>query len=127
MSADNGIYVLETKGPEYWVAHAQAIDNIYYDIATNTYKDDFIPQEAFRYFGDCQVFTDEKQALSYAHEEAEKYDVLEYGVSVINNPNQTFPQFSKEEMKLRDAWIDTLINRTRQERKAKEAAKRDLP
>lgn len=31
MSADNGIYILETIGPEYRVAHLQAIDNLEYD------------------------------------------------------------------------------------------------
>lgn len=30
ISADNGIYILKTKGPEWRVAHLQAIDNIYW-------------------------------------------------------------------------------------------------
>ena len=59
------------------MAHAQAIDNVYYGSQSE--------QDAFRaaYFGEAKVFTDKSEALAYAREEAEEYDVLEYGVSVI--------------------------------------------
>ena len=30
MSSDNGICILQTKGPEFRVAHLQAVENIYY-------------------------------------------------------------------------------------------------
>lgn len=37
MSADNGIYILETEGPEYRVAHLQNIEDIWYDSTTKEY------------------------------------------------------------------------------------------
>jgi len=36
MSADNGIYILETLGSEFRVAHLQAIENIYWDDDSNS-------------------------------------------------------------------------------------------
>ena len=64
MSADNGIYILKTRAfspdPahdfEYRVAHATCIENLYYDVDTGGHRDQFIPEEAFAYFGKSTGF-----------------------------------------------------------------------
>lgn len=115
MSADNGIYVLKTMAPgpqsdaecqegsiapfyEYRVTHAQAIDNLYYDLTVSECKQDFTPEVAYSYFKECQAFYDEGQALSYAHKRADQEDILEYGVCILNHPEQIFQTFTDEEI-----------------------------
>jgi hypothetical protein len=85
MSADNGIYVLKTPNfktghSEFRVAHRQAIENIHY------------PGEQIKYlkmyFGDCEVFTSEAQAMleaSKLYDEIMESDfpIIEYGISKI--------------------------------------------
>lgn len=80
MSADNGIYILETpKGDkkEYRVAHLQGIDNIYYHDATG----DLITMWVM--FSRASLFDSEEKATLKAHELSKDYDVLEYGVSSL--------------------------------------------
>lgn len=91
MSADNGIYVLEsplygvangervvTPLCEYRVIEAQAIENIHY------YKDGpLCDAEIVRYFGRSVVFYGKALALLHAHGMEEKCEILEYGVSII--------------------------------------------
>ena len=123
MSADNGIYVLKTRTPigsntahlyEYRVAHLQGIDNIYYDVATGGHQSDFIPEEAYMYFKECQVIYDGAQAIMYAHKLAEQQVVLEYGVSVLRHEDQAFEEFTDEQIADYNARMDALIEQHRE-------------
>ncbi len=133
MSADNGIYILKTQGPqvdgrstgdEHRVAHVMGIDNIYYNVNTGKYDDAFVPQEAFRCFGDCKVFDSYDEALVYAHQLAEEQPVLEYGVSVLEHPDQMFVPFSEEELEFHEGEVEAIIERYHQKREAEAGAKR---
>lgn len=103
MSADNGIYVLASKTSdvsegigvlisplkEVWrVAHAQAIEN--FDYYREERPDEF--DEYLKYvWGASEVFASYGDALVAAHNLADKYPVLEYGVSVLNLEDYRFP------------------------------------
>ena len=89
MSADNGVYVLEspivavapdgqevTVGNEYRVAHCQAIDNLYAVESIAKYYE-------YEIFKDSEVYYDKDEALLAAHRIAERIPVLEYGVNLI--------------------------------------------
>ncbi len=128
MSADNGIYILKTAareggGYEYRVTHAMAIENIYYDVSSGEQWEHFIPEIAFQYFGDCQVFTDDQEALNYAHKQAEEYPVLEYGVCVLDHPGEFFRTFATEQLEFFEAEAEKVMERHRQEREAEQEAK----
>lgn len=73
MSADNGVYILETKGPEYRVAYAHAIENIFYDSK--------ILRECF---DGCEVFSTRKKALDKAAEICDYAEYTEYGICLID-------------------------------------------
>lgn len=137
MSADNGIYILKTASEnpdpakpehglfEYRVAHAMAIDNLYYDIVSGEDQKDFIPEMAFMYFGDCEVFTEMSEAMAKASELAENYSILEYGISVLDHSNQVFEKFTEEQLKAYNEETDMLIRAHQAERKARLDAKRE--
>ena len=88
MSADNGIYVLLTeteKGPEYRVAHATAIDNIYgeWDADKAKYKgNDQIIAETF---SESEVFYTLNEALDYAEGIEQDVGYTEDGICVIGD------------------------------------------
>ena len=90
MSADNGIYVLETAGPEYRVAELQAIENLHLNPATCDWTNDpkILKLNAEEMFGRAKLFTSRDEALDFAWDLAEQilenYGILEYGVSEIN-------------------------------------------
>jgi hypothetical protein len=87
MSADNGVYILHTKGPEFRVAYHQAIDNIYGNFNDDTGHWDGDPYKIVEYFEKAPVFLDINSAWDYAEKLAENYDYLEYGVCQINDFN----------------------------------------
>lgn len=77
MSADNGIYILETDGPEFRVKHLQAVEDVYGDTDHDTLRN---AQAMWR---EAKVFTEKTAAYLEADRQAEGCDVLEYGISVI--------------------------------------------
>lgn len=83
MSADNGVYVLQTYGPEFRVAYAQAIDNIYegFDDGSSHWLPDLDAMKI--YFGKSSVYLTLEEALDAAEKIAYDYDYLEDGVCVI--------------------------------------------
>jgi hypothetical protein len=85
MSADNGVYILETVGPEYRVVHAQGIDNIYGKFNDDTYHWDGDDEMIREYFGTAPVFQNLEEALDKASDIAYDIDYLEYGICVIND------------------------------------------
>ena len=86
MSADNGIYVLQTdteKGPEYRVAYSHAIDNIYGKFNDETCRYDGDIKNIVSVFGESQVFYTLNEALDFAEEMEQYNDYLEDGICVI--------------------------------------------
>lgn len=117
MSADNGIYILQTNnasntGFEYRVAECQAIENINYYNPARGYNDK-IADDAMLviYFGDSKVY-DKKEAYDMADRVENEilqseYPILEYGVSTIKI-DKVFPSMSLEEAEEieRKRWAD---------------------
>jgi hypothetical protein len=85
MSSDDGIYVLQTAGPEYRVAYGQAIDNIYGKFNDQTANWDPNPEALRSFFGSSEVFTDLELALDKATEMSYDHEDLEDGISVITS------------------------------------------
>ena len=91
MSADNGIYVLQTPsswtatGMEYRVAELQAAGNYQWDDAMRKYTSCERVQikNAREMWARTPVFDDQTEALAYAHKLADQCDILEYGVNII--------------------------------------------
>jgi hypothetical protein len=88
MSADNGVYVLQTYGPEYRVAYAQAIDNIFGKFNDETLHWDGDDAMIATYFKESEVFGTLDEALDKAEFLAEEYEYLEDGVCVIREFSQ---------------------------------------
>ena len=89
MSADNGIYVLftdsEKNGPQYRVAHLQAIDNIYGVFSEVNCKYEGDPETLNNYFGSAKVFHTLNEAMDYAEELENEIGYTEDGICVIND------------------------------------------
>jgi hypothetical protein len=84
MSVDNGVYVLQTKGPEFRVAYAHSIGNIYgkFDYETVEWTGDM--DRMIDYFGQSVVYTDIDDAMDAAELLADKYPYLEDGICLIS-------------------------------------------
>lgn len=94
MSADNGTYILQTYGPEYRIAHTQAIDNIYskFDELTSTYQPDI--DVIIECFGTSKVYTQVEDAWDAAFNLDEEHSWSEYGVCLISDfSDQKFSDF----------------------------------
>lgn len=92
MSADNGIYILKTDGPEYRVAMLQAIESLYYVVAgdvdgrarfSETDDPDLIIINARVMWRHAEVFKTHKEALKLAVEMMKDTWVCEYGICDI--------------------------------------------
>jgi hypothetical protein len=83
MSADNGVFVLQTKGPEFRIAYAHAIDNIYGKFNDDTANWDGDMEAMVEYFGKSKVYTSIEEALDEAERISYDYEYLEYGVCLI--------------------------------------------
>jgi hypothetical protein len=91
MSADNGVYILETEGPEYRVREMMAVENINWNDETGNYTGDdkIIIVNARRMWHDCKVYTDFAEVLMKAAQILKATDICEYGISFIR-VNQKF-------------------------------------
>jgi len=85
MSADNGIFILETAGSEFRVVHAQGIDNIYGKFNDDTLHWDGDDEMIREYFGESNIFHTLEDALDKAEEMSHDYEYLEYGICLIND------------------------------------------
>lgn len=93
MSADNGIYVLETGAgdkKEYRVRELQAIENLEFDptVGKEVGSPDVRIKNARRMWSGCDVFPTEDAALEEAERQFKEilksdYPVLKYGINVI--------------------------------------------
>lgn len=93
MSADNGVYILETgkgKSKEYRVKHLQAVENVYWDENRNRETDD--PDvwigNARRMWNNCEVLSNKAEAVVEADRIASDPElwILEYGICTIRIP-----------------------------------------
>lgn len=97
MSADNGIYILQTYGPEYRVAYCQAVDNIYGTYCVENFSYLPNPEGIVEYFGKAKVFTDLEEAWDFALALEDDIDYTEYGVSLLKEfETYTFKDFEEK-------------------------------
>ena len=95
MSADNGVYILETKGPEYRVTYASAIDNITYGEYTTPdpdYDGEWNKKEVREYFGNSKVHTSLDEAYKEAEELHKHWEWTEYGICILSYGHKEFPK-----------------------------------
>jgi hypothetical protein len=85
MSADNGIYILQTEGPEFRVGYHQAIDNIYGNFSDESMQWQGDPETMYGYFHADKMFSNLEEALDYAEEILYNYAYLEDGICVISD------------------------------------------
>lgn len=83
MSADNGVYILETVGPEFRVAYCQAIDNIYGKFNDKTHHWDGDMDRMIDVFGQSKVYSFVEDAIDYATKVSYTYEHLEDGICLI--------------------------------------------
>lgn len=93
MSADNGIYILQTSDG-YRVAHLQAIENLFW--ANGEEQSLPQPNNMIDMFGECQIFKTSEEAYFEAERIYRKVmesdcPVIEYGICFLNYPQVTFP------------------------------------
>ena len=92
MSADNGVYVLVSRGrrkqhghkQEYRVVQAQAIENIFTWPPTSDEDCRLDNEQVTRLFGPARVFTDRKIAEGYAQGVFDSFGYIEYGIVWID-------------------------------------------
>lgn len=89
MSADNGIYIAKFDSGFIRVSYGSAIENVTFYPKGSQEELDTLKE----YFGDSPLFKDEENAILYAHQQAKKYEYLEYGVSTLSG---IFPEFDEE-------------------------------
>ena len=85
MSADNGIYILQTEGPEFRVGCHQAIDNIYGNFSDDSLRWQGDPEMIYHYFHADRMFSTLEEALDFAKKLSYNYDYLEDGICVISD------------------------------------------
>jgi len=85
MSADNGVFILQTAGPEFRVAYSQAIDNIYGKFNDDTLNWNGDMDRMIDVFGQSKVYTILEEALDEAERMSYNYEYLEHGVCLIPN------------------------------------------
>ena len=88
MGADNGIYILQTNGPEFRVSELQAIENVYWDDEKESDDPDVWIKNAREMWAYASVFTDEGEALKEAMRHLESMCICEYGISKIKIPRR---------------------------------------
>lgn len=91
MSADNGVYILKSPTSsgnfEFRVAHAQAIENLWYDYEKHKMTKEIQDQPLKDYFDRCNIRDSIESALDIAHkiyDEITKCGApVEYGIQII--------------------------------------------
>lgn len=90
MSADNGVYILETLAEnghyhEYRVAHLCAIDNVNWseEYSVLMRLDDVRIKNARKMWKDCKAFTNEADAFSEARKIEKSQSWTEYGIVIV--------------------------------------------
>lgn len=97
MSADNGVYILLTKGPEFRIAHTQAIDNVYgeWNTESNTWQGD--PDSLLSLFGESKTYHNIEEAYDEAEVIERSVEFTEYGVCLITDfQEHTFDELTED-------------------------------
>lgn len=93
MSADNGTYILETKGPEYRIASFQNVEEIYgdWDDASSSWTPN---QDMIRdNFTASKVYTSLDEAWDAAVVFNDTLPISEYGVNLLSDfSHKTFEE-----------------------------------
>jgi hypothetical protein len=84
MSADNGVYILETSGPEFRVTYAQAIDNIYGKFNDSTAQWEGDMNMMVDYFKESEIFDTYEKAFNHAIKLSKEHEYLEDGICFIH-------------------------------------------
>ena len=79
----NGLYILETKGPEYRLAYSEEIDKIYSDYNDINLSFDPNPENIKNIFGLSKVYTSQKEVLQAAYDMLPELGFLSDGICVI--------------------------------------------
>lgn len=82
---NNGVYVLQTYGPEYRVVYAENIDGIYGEYDDNTFHWNGDDEMLKEYFEESQVYEDLYLAWDYAISLSENHKYLEDGICLIKD------------------------------------------
>lgn len=85
MSLDNGVYVLQTKGPEFRVTYAHGIYNIYGKFDPETAKWSGDMDRMVDYFGHSMLYSSIDDAMDAAEILADKHPYLEDGICLITD------------------------------------------
>ena len=85
MSSDNGVYILQTAGPEFRVIYAMNIDDIYGTFNDETFQWDGNTEVIHDFFFASPVFDNLEMALDFAEEISHNHDYLEYGICLITD------------------------------------------
>ena len=85
MSSDNGIYILQTAGPEFRVAYQHNIGNIYGEFSDESYQWQGDPNAMMEYFGNAVMVSTLEEALDRARSMVYDYAYLEDGICVISD------------------------------------------
>lgn len=106
MSKDSGVYILQTKGPEYRVVLAHAIDNVYgeWDMSTSTFRPNV--HQIMEYFGTSRVYNTLEDAWDVAEIIEDTKGPTEYGPALIR-------EFEGVEFE----WMETEYGKTISSRK----------
>lgn len=105
------------------MAEVSGIENIYYNVRTGEFDDQFHDLAVNEYFGDCEVFTDENEAHQYAHRLAEGISILEYGICALHHEDQEFRKMTEEEMEFAEAEEDRIMEEAHRKREEETEAK----
>lgn len=84
MSADNGIYILQTKDG-FRVAYHHNIDQIYGNFSDESLQWQGDPDAILEYFGDIEALSSLEEALDLAEKMVYDYAYLEDGICVISD------------------------------------------
>lgn len=82
LSADNGIYILQTKD-QYRVIETIAVENLWWDYEGLRTREDVVPTRLIEYYGDCKYTRDETTALKIAASMFRRTPMCEYGIKFI--------------------------------------------
>lgn len=109
MSADNGIYILQTLDG-FRVKHTQAIDNLYWWEGET--RNEINPDTLKECFGLCDVLKTKEEALMKASKMEEEIansscPILEYGIQMIHGwENKVFPNSEEDDLCKKYPFVD---------------------
>jgi hypothetical protein len=108
MSADNGIYILNTKEGQYRVIHAQAIDNLNWSFI-HFREEKYVPTRIIEYYGNCKYTYNKDMAMHIANNIYKWFPFVEYGIQIIP-ANRTWNQIKNDAINYAKQEIKAIEN-----------------